>query len=219
MLNEPIQLTTAIIDLITSIAGFIAIIFLYKVNGDNKLKKKWIHFFISLSIGNLCGFLFHFFVIDEFVLKFLWIGLFAIMFDIAAMFFLIMLYDLKGDIVPTKKQRIAFVTFSLMAYIITNVVTFSYKVDMRPFVIYAIIVVIPGIIIACYLYFKKKRTSMITLAIIVIPQLFGGYFQLTGSGYFKLIVEFNQDGIYHLCLLLTVIILYFGAKKDIEFKY
>jgi len=215
MLNEPIQLTTAVIDLITSLLGFIFSFLLTKVNGDKKLKNKWIHFFISMSVGNFCGFLFHFFNWNQTVLKFLWIGLFLVMYDIAIMFLLIMVYDLKQDACPTKKQRIILIIITSLFYIASNIYTFIKEVDMRIFVIYAAIVVVAGIIIAIYLFVKEKRQSMAILSIVLIPQLFGGYFQITKSGYFKLIFEFNEDGIYHLCLLLTVVIIYFGARKDI----
>lgn len=210
------EFSSAIVDLLTTLVAIPLIILLAKTQGDAIRRKKWLHFLILMSVGNFIGFILHAFVHSELTVDLMWIVIYPIMACIEESLLLIALYDLTNGQKPTRKQKTILRSASIVVSIIAIIIGFFTVNEIRTIVIYAVLLDLPALLIFGYMAFKHKHKASQTLFTVFIPQLFGLYFQLTKSGSFHLIWDFNHDGIYHLCLLLSVVIIAISAMMDVK---
>ena len=125
-------------------------------------------------------------------------------------------YKVFKDKYPTPKQNIIFYIISLICYIASCIIGFFTINEIRVFVLYAAIIALPCFVLMFINDLKNKNKSSILIIIVIILQAIGLYFQITKTGYFKFVGEFNHDGIYHIGLLITVILLYFVCIIDMK---
>lgn len=209
------ELTSACVDLATSVVAVPLIVVLCKTKGNDTLRQKWTHFLLLMAIANFIGFVTHAFVMSYTTNCIIWIGLFPLMFCIAESFATIALYKWTNGKYPTKKVKTVMRSASIAMCVVSVVIRFFTK-TVIPFVIYAVAVDLPALVLFALLATKRRDKACRVLFAVIPVQLFGLYFQLTRSGTFRCIWTFDYNGIYHLCLLVSVVLIALSAFADVK---
>ena len=216
LLKSGAEFTNAVIDLITGLILIPLIFILKNVKGDDKKKRKWLELLALLSLGDILGFLVHGFNFSELIFDILWIPLYAVMILIVLRFFFLAYFDYYDKEIG-KNVRIIIDIIALVDYVICVVNGFLTVSNIYPYLIFAVIPAVVGFLYYMIMLFKREYSPSIYMVVALVLQLVGFYFQITRRGYLKIIWEFNCDGIYHIFLLITVVILFIFGLSDIKY--
>ena len=105
--------------------------------------------------------------------------------------------------------------FLYSLYILLSVMSLKHINPIRIFVIYGFFVVIPAFVLFGILVHREEdKASKLVLAAF-LPQVVGGIYMLCRIPEFKFIVPIDHNCIYHLCLLVSVIIFYYAARRSL----
>lgn len=216
MFKSGIEFNNSLIDLLTVLIILPLSLYLRKDSKSSPIKKLWYLFFLLLGIADFLGFIIHAFNISELLFDIIWVVLYPIAFLICLVFLCIALNMTKKDYADNIfLKRLLIIVTSILS-IASTIVGFFTVDEIRIFVLYAGIVGFISLFIVLISGIKNKYKSTLILFTIIIPQLFGFYFQITKTGTFHFILDFDHDGIYHLCLLLSIVIIFVSALISIN---
>ena len=211
------EFVTGVTDLLTGII-LIPLIFVLMSKGKGKeITGKWNAFLLSLSLGNIGGAVVHCVRWSVGTHNVMWLFLYIVMFAIVVFFLRLALFRFYPGKFGSALYKTAFYLLTAVSYaaIILYQFTGREQYSIRIFSVYAAMFALPAFLIYAWNGVKHGVKSGIMLLVCIIPQIFGLYFQLVRKGSFTLFVTFDHDGIYHLCLLFTVLMCYFAALFDI----
>lgn len=191
MVKNVFEIYTAITNLIIFI---VASVIFFKIKNNRYFKL----FYLLIAIAGFMGVIIHGVAFSPSIIKLLW--------AILSFIFSLIINLLLIIFINNKKYTIKHVILlSIVLYIIFFVESIL-KIDfLLTFIIYALIV----IIILFYLSFKNKMSKFIIIGLIV--QILGGIFQFYDNFH---IYYFDNNGIYHIALLVTIAMFYLDIKKD-----
>lgn len=209
-------MTCAATDLIVGLVLIPLIILLSKLEAnDEKEKRLWISFMKALSVVCIMGFIVHGIIWSKRLYGIIWVALYAAMIIAVRQFFFVGVHKHFGENGISDNLRIAIDIVSVALYILLSVLCLMSINPIRIFTIYGILLVVPGFL----LFARKEHKTGIEgdrfLMIALAPQIFGAALILKRIPEFKFIVKLDHNCIYHLCLLFTVIIFYFAAKRSL----
>ena len=212
-------MTTAVTDLITGIAALFLTIRLCRIRGDcSVLKKYWILFFSLLGGASVLGFIAHAFLWTRTVYNIIWIFLYAVLFETAAVFLILSICSFYGTGRITKRLKLTVYSLTAALYFITAALPFFGINGIRIFVIYGMLLALPGFALFAADAVKNKDRGAMIFLLAFIPQIIGAVYQIMRKGEFRLIFVFDYNSIYHICLFVSVFIFFFSAKISISAK-
>lgn len=213
--NSGSEFVTAVIDLLTGLILVPLCFILAKTSyKDREMKKGWLTVMSLLSVGNILGFIAHSVDWPEVFFDSIWVVLYPVMFGIVAFFGLLTFYFVSRGKHPTKIEKTRFLALTLAFSVEATVVGFLTVDDILIFVYYGGIVGIPSFIAYLTVGLKRKTKSGLFILLALIPQLVGFPFQLLRRGRLELFVTFDHNGIYHICLMVSVVLLFCAAYSD-----
>ncbi len=221
ILKTGAEFATAVIDLATGLIllALTAAGLYGKDWREKKLGKSWLCVLIMLSFGNILGFAAHAFRWTETVFDVIWIFIYPFMYGVAVSFAVhALIYVTKGRL-PGAGLKTAMYLSSAILCIVSTVTGFFTVGDIRIFVVYAALIDLPSLVAVCACGIKRRWKSGYFVLLALVPQLVGLPFQLLRKGSVRLIVELDHNGIYHLCLLVSVILFFFAARADIKTSF
>lgn len=158
------------------------------------------------------GFIAHAFLWSDVVYNVIWIFLYALLFKTAEIFFMLAICTFFGPQKTSRRLTLFVQIPTFIVYAITAAMPFFKKNGIRIFVIYAVLLALPGFVFFAIDALKKHSKSSMIFMIAFVPQIIGAVYQLMRRGEFKLIFIFDYNSIYHICLFVTIFIFYFSAK-------
>lgn len=211
-----VTMTCAATDLIVGLVLIPLSIFLSKVAADDEKEKElWINFMKALSVVCITGFIVHGIIWSPLMYSIIWVALYAAMFMAVRQFFFVGVYKHYGENGLSDKLRFAIDAVSVAMYIAMAVLSLMRINPIRIFTVYGAALIIPGFLF----YARKEHKTGIKgdrfLIIALAPQLVGAALILKRIPEFKFIVTMDHNCIYHLCLLFTVIVFYYAAKRSL----
>lgn len=215
-----VTMTNAATDLVVGLVLIPLTIAIKRINAQDEYEKKlWVKFMSVLTAVCLTGFIAHGFVWNETAYGFLWVGLYAIMFVAVRNFFFVAAHKHTNGEGIGKKLSIIIDAVSLALYILLSVMSLKHINPIRIFVIYGFFIVIPAFVLFGILVHREEdKASKLVLAAF-LPQIVGGIYMLCRVPEFKFIVPLDHNCIYHLCLLVSVVIFYYAARKSLLGEY
>ncbi len=212
------ELTGALTDLLMGIIIIPMIILLFKKQTDKKKQKRmWIYFFITLCISCFLGFTVHYFCENSNLIKrILWIPLLALLFEVFNCFYLVALSIFSDGDKPEKKDIITIHLISLTAYLVTQVLYYTYNLDIiRSFTVFDTVIALISFTLIIIKSCKKGHIGERILFCALLPMLPAGYFQIKRNTLVKMVWYFDHNGLTHLLVILSVLILFFAVIKRI----
>lgn len=207
-------MTTAITDLLTAFMILPILLVVHKIPClDQALKRLWFTFFLSIGAGSFLGFLAHVFTWSARSYSMLWIFLYAVLFQILYIFLRLSIHAAFGADRPFRREKKWIGVFVALAYLLTAVLVIVGINPIRFFVIYCIVMALPGLYLFIKMAVQQKDRAARIFLFSFLPQLPGVVFQLLRRGEFTLIWIFDYNSIYHLCLMASVVFFYFSARR------
>ncbi len=215
-----VTMTCAATDLIVGLVLIPLTLALKKINVVDEYEKKlWIKFMAVLSAVCLTGFIVHGIIWSDKAYGIIWVGLYAIMFIAVRNFFFVAVHKRFGeDGISDNLSRLIDIV-SVAMYILMSVLCLMGHNPIRIFTVYGILLIIPGFILFAMLAKEEGDRCSRLIISALIPQLIGGAFILCRTEVFKFIVPMDHNCIYHLCLLVSVVIFYYAARRSLEGEY
>ena len=221
ILKTGAEFTTAVIDLAT---GFVLLVLttagLYRKDWkEKKLGESWLCVLILLSVGNILGFIAHAFKWTETVFDVIWIFIYPFMYGIAVFFALhALIYVTKGRL-PNVGIKCGMFLSAAVLCLISTVNGFFTVGDIRIFVIFAALIDLPSLLAICVCGIKRRWKSGLFVLLALLPQIVGLPFQILRKGSVTIFFELDHNGIYHLCLFVSVILLFLAAEADLRTEF
>lgn len=210
-------MTTAVTDLITGIAALFLTIKLQRSRSKLHIHKKyWVDLFALLCGASILGFIAHAFLWAKTVYNIIWIFLYALLFETAIVFFALSICTFFGESKLSKKFTASIHAISFVIYAVTSVLPFFGKNGIRIFVVYAVLLALPGFALFALNALKNHHKGSMIFMLAFIPQIIGAVYQLMRRGEFRLIFIFDYNSIYHICLFVSIFIFYFAAKSSLN---
>ncbi|MBR5767722.1 MAG: hypothetical protein IKX86_03485 [Clostridia bacterium] len=213
-MKQGAELTTAIVDLLTGLAliPFI-IILLRKRRGP--LAEGWTRLLIALSAAHIGGFVAHAFLWTQPAYDIYWIFLYAAMFYLLACVADLAFFKAGGaEAGKTAKTVLFFIICA--AFAVTAVMNFFIEKDILIFLAAAALVGLPSLAVIGWAGAKAHDRGGVLVLVSLIPLLIGLPFMFlqTGEVMRPFGVPFDHNGVCHLCLLVTLVIVGFAALSD-----
>jgi len=216
MFSSGSELSTAIIDFITSVVLIIIVLKVSKIDGDNKIKNKWIHLLITLGICNFIGSIIHMFNFNEITKDIIWIFLYPFMYNISFTLLVFGINKYTNFLKPEKIQITILTIITIIMCIVSSINSFYVVKDIRIYAIFTAIIGFPGLLLLVTDSIKRNVNTIYYFIGVILTQVIGLLFIVKRSFNYKGFVELDYNTVYHLFLFVCVILLYFIARSDIE---
>lgn len=214
------ELTGALTDLAMGVIIIPMIILLLKKKTALKLQKRWwLYFFATLCVSCFLGFTVHYFCKSEISKQIVWLPLFILLYEVFDCFFLVALSIFSDDEKPQKKHIITIHLISLTAYIITQIFIRVYNFDsIRLLTVFNTVIALIGFALILIKSFKKGHIGERVLFCALLPMLPAGYFQIKRNTLVKMIWYFDHNGLTHLLIIASIIILFCAVNVCLDKK-
>ncbi len=209
------ELTTAFIDLLTGLVILPFCPVLLKQNGEKTRKKLWALFLLLLSIGNIGGFLIHAPDWSEKTTLIAWFFLYAVMYALLVAFAFLAWYRYYGKM-PGKGAAALLLGSAFLCYLISGISDLIGIDGIVLYAVYGLALGLPSMIAFVFLAVKRKERGPRRFFLILPPLLFGSVFEIVRKGGFMLIVPFDHNGIFHICLLFACVLLGLAGIEDVR---
>lgn len=214
------ELTTALTDLAAGLLLLPMIVCICRRNAaDPRAKRWWIRFLVLLDGCMLIGFATHYNNARPLLYRVLWVPLFAVMFEVVTVFFLLALFLRSDGRRPRAKEMLYLHLLSLPFFgVCVYFETIRGIQAIKIYAVYAAVVSLTGIALLFRPAFTLKRRPIAWLLASLLPLLPAVYFQLDRRAQFTLFVEFNCDSISHFFIIASEILLFIAAKKNLPLR-
>lgn len=211
-----VTMTNAMTDLIVGLVLIPLTIAIKRIDAKDEYEKKlWVKFMSVLIAVCLTGFIAHGFIWNETAYGFLWVGLYAIMFVAVRNFFFVAAHKHTNGEGIGRIWSIVIDAVSLALYILLSVLSLKHINPIRIFVVYGIFIIVPAFVLFGILVHRREDKASKLVLTAFLPQVVGGVYMLCRVPEFKFIVPMDHNCIYHMCLLVSVIIFYYAAKRSL----
>lgn len=215
-LASGVTMTCAVTDLIVGLVLIPMAIALSRMDArDEHEKKLWIRLMTVLSAVCITGFIVHGIVWSQKVYNIIWLALYAIMFMAVRQFFFIAVYRHSGKDGLSEKLKKIIDIVSLALYVLLCVLTLFSLKTIRVFVVYGMALGLPGFYLFHKLIRRENDRASKLIMVALVPQIVGAIYMLCRVPVFHFIVQMDHNCIYHLCLLVSVFIFYYGARRSL----
>lgn len=205
--------STALTDLINAAALLLAFFFLCrKTQGSDRVSRHWKGFLLMAAISCFLGWATHIYAWNYGMMFLLWLILNVAIMETAHHFFMVGACTLSNGTRPTGKElRILRLAELVVQLIMIGVMLMRWH-PIQLLVVFAVLLVIPGMWFAIRLARSGRKGARI-LVCFVIPLIPCIVMQVLGYHEEPVIGPLNVDGFCHLLILLDVPIVYAAARN------
>lgn len=205
--------STAITDLLNGIILLVAFFFLRRsLPAGHEESRHWLHFVLMASLSCILGCVTHIYLWGFGMMFILWLVLNIAIMETAHGFFMLGACTLSGGNRPTKKEQRLLRLGELAVQLIMIGVMLARWHPIQLLVVFAVLLVIPGLYFVIRLAIRGHKGARILLCFI-IPLVPCIVMQVLGYHEEKVIGSLNVDGLCHLFILLDIPIVYIAARK------
>ena len=209
------ELTTAFVDLLTGLVLLPFVFGLLSMRGEKTRKNLWALFTGLLSFGNIGGFLIHAPNWNEKTTFIAWFFLYAVMYALLVSFAVLAWYRYYGKL-PGKVPSALLLGSCLVCYLLSALSDLIGINGIVVYSVYGLALGLPSMIAFILLAVERKEKGPARFVFILPPLLIGAVFEVIQKGGFTLIVPFDHNGIFHLCLLFACAFLGLAAIEDVK---
>ena len=204
--------TTAFTDILLGITALLLLIFIYKTGHKIDLKKVriWSWAFALLALSSFLGAVAHGLEMTAELNYWIWQPINLFLGLTIAFFVIAVVYDIRGYSIH-RYFVILMIILSIVFYIITIIIPGSFLV----FIIYEAIAMLIALVCYFILVFRESFKGAIFMVIGILLSIIAAVIQSKESVAFKLIWEFDHNGIFHLIQIIALIFLYIGLRKEL----
>lgn len=216
--TSEVAVTQAITDLLAGLilVPMVAVLSIIPSNNQNE-KKRWIRLLTFLCASCLLGYAAHYWCRSEWSFKFIWIPLYAVMFEAVNQFVLLAYLIRSSGTHPTAKESILLHILSLAVFLPTVLIwLITGTGTIKIFVIYAAIVSLIGFASLIAPALQKKNHAVRIILLALVPLLPTVYVQIKRDAVWHCIWDFNYNGIAHLLIIAGLIILFIASVLRIR---
>lgn len=165
----------------------------------------------AVALASFLGFALHIYPWEPVPLVCIWVVLYAVLLEALHAFLLLSISTASGGDRPRRKDTMLLRVIELVMLAALTVILLLRRNPIRVFILCGIALAAPAFFSFTRLALRGHRGSRILLASL-LPQIPGLVLQLMRRGEIALWnLDFN--GIYHLCLLVSIVIFYFAARS------
>ena len=209
------ELTTGFIDLLTGLVLLPFVFILLSMRGEKTRKKLWALFLGLLSFGNIGGFLIHAPAWSEKTTFIAWFFLYAVMYALLVSFAVLAWFRYTGKL-PGTVPTALFLGSCLVCYLLSALSDLIGINGIVVYSVYGLALGLPSMIAFILLAVQRKEKGPARFIFILPPLLVGAVFEVIQKGSFTLIVPFDHNGIFHICLLFACVFLGLAAMEDVK---
>ena len=212
MFSNGCELSTALTNVLISISTFFSF-FKTSKSKNTVVNKLWGIFYILLFVDGILGFLIHGILFNEIIVNILWIIL-SFFFCLTVNTLLIIFMNKIKSRIEFKNNLLVISLLSLMIYIVLFIEIINNLEFLTTFIFYACIVLLLIFISCVYLVYKFKKKVNYCYLVGIIFQIIGGLLLIKSDFNVKIIYDFDNNGIYHLFMVLTILSFYIGNSIE-----
>lgn len=205
------ELTTALTNLINSLAAFSCTLWFIRRGLDIKRYRMWFSAYLFLFLNSLIGFVLHGFHLPDKENIILWSILYLLLGLMLGMYVLAVRYDVSGE---SGFARFGYIHQSVslaVSLIVAAVNIYDYHYSFPLFSLYAV----SNVVYIFYLVIRKSKENPDFLWYLLAVSFFvsGSIIQALPSFKFTFILEFDHNSIYHLFVLVFLLLQFVGIRK------
>ncbi len=210
------ELTTAVVDLITGLALIPFIVILLKKH-RGPLTEKWTRLLAALSAAHIGGFIAHAFLWNQPAYDIYWIFLYAAMFFLLACVADLAFFKATGEKKGSAAKTAVFILLATM-FVATAVSNFFIEKDILIFLVAAALVGLPSLAVIGWSGARSRTRGGVLVLVSLVPVIIGLPFMFlqTGELMKPFGIPFDHNGICHICLLISLVIIGFAALSDAD---
>ena len=205
--------STAITDLINGVILLIVFFLLLRFLPKGKIESRyWLRFVLMASISCIMGCVTHIYLWSFGVMFLQWLVLNITIMETAHNFFMLGACTISGGTRPSRKELRALRLSELAVQLIMIGVMLSRWHPIQLLVVFAVLLVIPGLYFVVRLAMRGHKGSRILLCFIV-PLIPCVVTQVLGLHEEIVFGNLNVDGLCHLFIMIDIPIVYVAARK------
>jgi len=212
MFSNGCELSTALTNVLISISAFFSFLKIRKCK-NIVVNKLWRIFYILLFADGILGFLIHGILFNEIIVNILWIIL-SFLFCLTVNTLLIIFMNKVKSCIEFKNSLIVIILSSILIFSVLLIEIINNLEFLTTFIFYACIVLLLIFISCVYLIYKLNKKVNYCYLIGIIFQIIGGLLLIKSDFTIKIIYDFDNNGIYHLFMVLTIISFYLGNNIE-----
>ena len=164
-------MTTAVTDLITAVVILPLMLSLHALPCKDKTRQRlWLALFLSIGIGSFLGFIAHIFVWSTHIYSIIWVFLYAVLFQVLHVFLRLSLHAALGAQWLSKWRKGLISISVILLYLLTAALELAGINPIRLFVVYCIIMAVPGLYLFAKTAIQKKVPGARTIWFSFLPQ-------------------------------------------------
>ena len=205
--------STAITDLINGVILLIVFFLLLRFLPKGKIESRyWLRFVLMASISCIMGCVTHIYLWSFGVMFLQWLVLNITIMETAHNFFMLGACTISGGTRPSRKELRALRLSELAVQLIMIGVMLARWHPIQLLVVFAVLLVIPGLYFVVRLAMRGHKGSRILLCFIV-PLIPCVVTQVLGLHEEIVFGNLNVDGLCHLFIMIDIPIVYVAARK------
>ena len=205
--------STAITDLINGVILLIVFFLLLRFLPKGKIESRyWLRFVLMASISCIMGCVTHIYLWSFGMMFLQWLVLNITIMETAHNFFMLGACTISGGTRPSRKELRALRLSELMVQLIMIGVMLARWHPIQLLVVFAVLLVIPGLYFVVRLAIRGHKGSRILLCFIV-PLIPCVVTQVLGLHEEIVFGNLNVDGLCHLFIMIDIPIVYVAARK------
>lgn len=206
-------MTTAVTDLINALILLPMLLHMNRfLPQDHPESRLWKRLMGMIALSSLLGFVLHIHAWARVPLVCIWAVLYITLLDTVHAFLSLAIHALTGGDRPQKKGRLFLRAVELISWCVLVLFLLLGRNPIRLFILLAIGFALPALYVYARLARRGHRGARILLAAF-LPQIPGLVLQLMRRGELALLWRFDFNGLYHLCVLVSIVIFYFSARQ------
>ena len=204
--------STAITDLINGVVLLVVFFLLLRFLPKGKLESRyWLRFVLMASVSCILGCVTHIYLWSFWAMFLQWLVLNITIMETAHSFFMLGACTLSGGKRPNKKELKTLRLCEVVVQLVMIGVMLARWHPIQLLVVFAVLLVIPGLYFIIRLALEGHRGSRILLCF-VLPLIPCIVLQVLGYHEETVIGPLNVDGFCHLLILLDIPIIYAAAR-------
>lgn len=205
--------STAITDLVNGII-LLVVFFLLRhfMSGEMAENRYWLRFVLMASVSSLLGCVTHIYPWNFAMMFVLWLVLDITIMETAHNFFMLGACTISGRVRPSRRELRCIRLLELLVQFIMVVVMLCRWHPIQLLVVFAVLLVIPGLYFVIRLAVGGHRGSRILLCFI-LPLIPCVVLQVLGLHEEIVFGNLNVDGLCHLFIMVDIPIVYAAARK------
>ncbi len=215
LINDPLEQTTAVTDLVLGVAAIWAVLYIKKLNRFKPWKSTiWQWAFIFLALASLIGAVAHGFQMSEKVNYIMWQPLNLSLGLTIAFFVIGVIYDTWGETASRRWMPIMIIV-AILFFVTKLVASLFIEYSFFIFIIYEAVGMLFALVAYAVLSARKRLRGGWIMTAGVMVTILAAAVQSMKFIHFTLIWEFNNNGAFHIIQLVGVFILIYGLRADL----